>query len=127
MGMPNWTTGPWQVVMQRPDGETLYAVSQHTHAMIAMKPDGYMVSPHDSDSLGRDDDGYFVPTEADAEAGIIDCDPRRIANARLISHAACMADVLAQWSAAEAMGDEQEMQNAREERDRILAELVGDK
>lgn len=127
MGMPNWTPGPWQAEMQRPHGETLYAVRHHTHAMVTMDPEGYLVYQHGKESIARDDDGYFTPSAADAESGILDCDPSRIENAKLISHAPTMADALIQWRVAETIGDADEMRNARAERDRILAELAGDK
>lgn len=96
--MPNWTPGPWLVGREKsPIGSAVVALSE---------------TPANSDD------------ERDYYGGFLVAESLTLDNARLVAHTPSMADALAQWQAAEAMGDEREMENARNERDRILRELM---
>jgi hypothetical protein len=52
--------------------------------------------------------------------------PTGLANARLIAAAPDMIDVLMQWQAAERDGSDDELRNARNNRDEIIAMLRGE-
>lgn len=109
--LPDWLPGPYQVTLTK-EGD--FRIASHVETSVAVSEDRLV----DDDLADRDIDGYLQFGEG-VESGT-----HHQSTAKLIAMAPRMADVLAQWVAAEAEGDNQEMQNAINERDDIIQNLL---
>lgn len=73
-------------MVRNPWGNTCYRLATHTHTMVAVEHDGsYWPLCY---TPATDDDGYYLPDNN------MDCDPKRVANARLIAAAPDLLEAL---------------------------------